>query len=1020
MKRVFTTLFILAIAGMLCLGTVWGADVKGNRDLLRSMTPNELKAARSAGNSTQAIQAGANKTLAAMVYVNADWATATGDPDLGGPATMMGVDAFATIQGGIDAVDAGGTVNVYPGTYSETAANRYLYDAVGPYQFGLFFGQAKPGITVRGVDGAGAPITVASNAVALVTTNATNSFGTSGFFVEADNITITGLKILDNVAGNNKTIEVIGDNATIKNCWMAVTFGGSFYLNDWRYDGVNNVSYVKSYTIEGNRLDEGGSVDIASGAGVTGPVSGRIIRNNTFNIPVGTYWAMISFSGTVPEVGWFVYSVGGAAITGNTFNGGDEHIIRARGLYDNSQFDWASYWNNNTFSRKVAFGTNPPSVLGTFSYVSYGSTFPNVRHIAGFVQQDAEYAQAGDKVILGAGTYPVPAVVTLNKANVTVQGSGSAATILQVSGLGERLNIAATGVTVKDLAIQKTDKAGLQNIIYVGASNFTLKNTVISGQFVIGDGDVSRAIVTTGGLTGLLFEGNTFHSLRQPAYVSGPTTGLIKNNLTYGTKGWVLEGGDMTFEGNTWGSGAQTNVYDIAILSMAPLTAYTDIVAMSNANNEAVIEDQRVSPAVLSVAYVNGATSFSGDMGGTFHPYATIAPAITRVVTGGTIHVAAGTYAEVLNLNKENVKLLGAGTASTIVDITGLTSAGNGAGVDVVATGVAIKQMTVQGSSTVARYGIQFSNAAVLSGSLENVKVQNCYRTGINMNGAKNITLTTVSALNNGGNGIQMSDAQNITLNGITTAGNAWGGVGIFVWGRYYPRGTSGIVFQGTNSFGESATGQGALYLESADWVNPTVPGTITFSTSGSDNAQVTLSAGAFGFAVSGPQESEITNSTVYTLTRTRFYQTLDQAKAFAGAAGIAAHMLPTDRYLYNVTTFAGPRTFRVYDFPGDLMSIKAAVAAASDGDVITVDPGTYVEGPQVVVNTQRFGRWCRQEYGHHHPSANTGNSGDARGWFLVNPGKTFNLSGVTLDGAGKLVNIGILSKGPGTITETS
>ena len=66
-----------------------------------------------------------------------------------------------------------------------------------------------------------------------------------------------------------------------------------------------------------------------------------------------------------------------------------------------------------------------------------------------------------------------------------------------------------------------------------------------------------------GGLSGLLIDGNTFYALRQPGYFSGPTTGIISNNYTYGTKGWVMEGGDMTFAGNTWG----TNVYDIVILS---------------------------------------------------------------------------------------------------------------------------------------------------------------------------------------------------------------------------------------------------------------------------------------------------------------------------------------------------------------------------------------------------------------------------------------------------------------------
>ena len=136
-------------------------------------------------------------------------------------------------------------------------------------------------------------------------------------------------------------------------------------------------------------------------------------------------------------------------------------------------------------------------------------------------------------------------------------------------------------------------------------------------------------VFNAGAFSGINIEGNTIYALRQPAYISGTNTGTVKDNYVYGTKGWVLEGGNLTFTGNTWGIGANANVYDIAILSLMPAIYYTDIVAMSNANNGAVIEDQRVSPAVLSVVYVDAATSYTTDLGGRYHPYSTIAPAIT-------------------------------------------------------------------------------------------------------------------------------------------------------------------------------------------------------------------------------------------------------------------------------------------------------------------------------------------------------------------------------------------------------
>jgi hypothetical protein len=264
------------------------------------------------------------------------------------------------------------------------------------------------------------------------------------------------------------------------------------------------------------------------------------------------------------------------------------------------------------------------------------------------IQAAINAASPGDIIQLSASTFVEPSLISVNKANLTIQGMGTSSTLIQVSGTGYRFDVSSSGVTIKDLSIQKTDKTGEQNIIWIHANDFTLKNTVMSGQFVIGEGEVSRAMVVSGGLTGLLIDGNTFYALRQPAYVSGPTTGIVSNNNTYGTKGWVLENGNLTFTNNTWG----VNVFDIAIIPAMPAIYYTDIVAMSAANHDAVIEDQRVIPAVLSVVHVDGNTSYSGDMGGKYHPYSTITPAISRVVSGGKIKVAAGTYNEYITVNK--------------------------------------------------------------------------------------------------------------------------------------------------------------------------------------------------------------------------------------------------------------------------------------------------------------------------------------------------------------------------------
>src|SRR2546430_806661 len=116
----------------------------------------------------------------------------------------------------------GDVINVYPGSYFETAAGRSIL-GVGLYQFGIFVSKAKSGITVQGVDVTGKKITDFSKVQASVTTDASNDFGPSGIFVEGDRVTISGLRIGVNLdpLGQNKTIEVIGDAFALLNCDLA-------------------------------------------------------------------------------------------------------------------------------------------------------------------------------------------------------------------------------------------------------------------------------------------------------------------------------------------------------------------------------------------------------------------------------------------------------------------------------------------------------------------------------------------------------------------------------------------------------------------------------------------------------------------------------------------------------------------------------------------------------------------------------------------------------------------------------
>ena len=80
------------------------------------------------------------------------------------------------------------------------------------------------------------------------------------------------------------------------------------------------------------------------------------------------------------------------------------------------------------------------------------------------------------------------------------------------------------------------------------------------------------------------------------------------------------------------------------------------------------------------------------------------------------------------------------------------------------------------------------------------------------------------------------------------------------------------------------------------------------------------------------------------------------------------------------------------------------------------VHNGAYTEGPQLLIgnNVTVIGDATATTL--IKPAGDTANAGDAKGWWLVQSGKTFNLSEVTLDGTGKKVFQAIRSYGLSTI----
>lgn len=308
--------------------------------------------------------------------------------------------------------------------------------------------------------------------------------------------------------------------------------------------------------------------------------------------------------------------------------------------------------------------------------------------------------------------------------------------------------------------------------------------------------------------------------------------------------------------------------------------------------------------------------------------FKSIQDGIDHTAENGTVNVEAGLYKETLSIATSGITIIGTGSnrASAVIDPTGLKT--NNAGIYVNADDVTLKSFTLRANKSVSlpRYGIKFGR--VDGGTIENVTVQEVYRSGIDVLGASNFTIRNVSSLNNGGHGLQLLDCNGVDVSKVTFTGNGWSNVTVATWGRYSPLGTSGIVFSGTNTFEDK------FQLEMGDYHNPGVPpageAVITYSTDPADGADVTIQAGDFGFALHGEQDDSPDQ------VRIAFLSTLEKAAAVPPLAPIG-HWTGQGMYIEDLTDDT-----QLYVTPG--CSIQAAVDAADPGDTIQVAAGTYDE----------------------------------------------------------------------------
>lgn len=520
-----------------------------------------------------------------------------------------------------------------------------------------------------------------------------------------DNVTLTNLTATGNIRGNG--IQLSGCNgATITGCstsgnaWGGVAFYASKSAN------LNRPSTGINFDFDQNSIDE--FVYAETEQGLVNSVS---VGGSTYLIDND-------------------YNPGTASF--HLFTDGD--LAKATGLAQGLNTKFA-----NTATVMQASGGNALVVPGLS------------------IQAAINAAAPGDAIELSPGSFPLTAAISVNK-DLTIQGPPSLdAVITGAFGIGDFIQVTADGVTLKQLNIQKTDKTGAQALVYVGADNLTVEDCQFSGQYVLGDPDVSRGFVGAYGSSGLNIDGNSFQGLRQPGYLNGslaaPTTGTISNNSVTGTRGWVIDGALMVFTGNTWSG----NAVDIAILSATEFgPPYDPISSLIANNNGASISDQRVGPNPFSVKNLT-----------TNATYGTIQAAIDAATNGDTLTVEPGSYPGSVLLNKD-LTIQGSGAASTVVTSAGTVFAINAAGSGSSVSGI--------GTTGGAR---GFNLNSVTNVLLDEVSATGNSSFGVNFDGASaGVTLRDSSFSNNASSGIKVGSSARVSdlaIDGCNVNGNLFG-----------------------------------------------------------------------------------------------------------------------------------------------------------------------------------------------------------------------------------------------------
>lgn len=490
---------------------------------------------------------------APVTYVNGTWAgtTAGADPDGAGPATNYGYDAFDTIQGGINGVAVGGTVNVAAGNYPESVSLN------------------KAGVSLKGAGIDTSFIIGPYNSGGVDTLNMTGT----GSLVEGFTITRSGNTAAlwnSNIKNQGVNMSASGTNMTLQYCKITGNRNGVYVgqssnnntirrnIIDFNRTGIHLVDHSGD-VIEENVITNNWTMGILYRHELGGPdTTGMTIRNNNIT---GNWYSEVEFR--EPATGGNLNMSGnyfGPTITRTTTPSGEPgYAAQIPVAYggaaadpgsnptiagvESARIDFSPYLNNPT---DTSVATGFQGDYSSISVTADGAHVVGADGINNRIQEAIAATSAGGLISIGPGTYANN--VTVNKAvNLrgvfTIGGSltttavgasispGNSPGIINSGNLtlgpGSTTNMELNGTTV-GTQYDQLNVTGTVNINPTAALNVTLGFTPTAGNsFTIINNDGADAV--TGSFAGLP-QGTVFYVLTtafQISYTGGSGNDVV-------------------------------------------------------------------------------------------------------------------------------------------------------------------------------------------------------------------------------------------------------------------------------------------------------------------------------------------------------------------------------------------------------------------------------------------------------------------------------------------------------------